>query len=86
MLALSGVSPYLKAAYFAVVIGTVICGILTLALQSCTHTVWSHCRDKVSLFLNGVGTLLFIVSLQSYAAILLFTFLVIKVILLTKKH
>ena len=86
LISLSGVSSYLKAAYFAVVIGTVIWGILTLALQSCTHTLWSHCKDKVSLFLNGVGTLLFIVSLQPYAAILLFVFLAIKVILLTKKH
>jgi len=86
LLSLTEVAPYLRAAYFAVVGSIVIWGILTLALQNCQRMFWSKIKDKISLLLNGIGTLLFIASLQAYAAILLFIFLAIKVILLIKKH
>ena len=86
LLSLTEVAPYLRAAYFAVVGSIVIWGILTLALQNCQRMFWSKIKDKLSLLLNGIGTLLFIASLQAYAAILLFIFLAIKVILLIKKH
>ena len=39
---------------------------------------------KVSLLLNTLAALLFIISLQPYASVLLFTFLMIKVLLLIK--
>lgn len=86
LLTLTEVAPYLKGAYFVVVIGMVIWGILALALQNCQWLLWEKIKDKISLLLNGIGTLLFIASLQAYAAILLFIFLAIKVILLIKKH
>lgn len=84
LLSLSSTSPWLKTAYFAVVIAIVVWGILTLALQTCRMPFWVQNRNKISLALNAVGALLFIVSLQPYAATFLFLFLVIKVLMLIK--
>lgn len=78
LLALSGISMWQKAAYYAVVLGMVAVGILTLALR----------RDKkraFSLTINAVGELMFILSRQPYAASLLFVFLGIKALLLIRK-
>ena len=85
LLSLTEITPYLKILYFAVVIGMTASGILTLALQNCHHTVWLQHKRKISLLLNTAGVLLFIISLQPYAAVFLFIFLVIKVLLLIKK-
>ena len=57
---------------------------LTLALQNCRHTVWMRSKNKISLLCNGAGMLLFIVSLQPYAAVFLFSFLLIKALMLVK--
>ena len=84
LLSLTGVQPYLKAAYFIVVIAMIASGVLTLALQNCQQTLWVQNKNKLSLVFNGAGALLFIVSLQPYAAALLFVFLVIKALLLIK--
>lgn len=84
LLSLTGVQPYLKAAYFIVVTAMIVSGVLTLALQNCQQTLWVQNKNKLSLVFNGAGALLFIVSLQPYAAALLFVFLAIKVLLLIK--
>ena len=86
LLSLAEIAPYLKIAYFAAVIGMIAMGVLTLALQNCRQTVWVRNKDKISLILNAIGALLFIISLQPYAATFLFIFLIIKVLLLTKKQ
>ena len=78
LLSLTGIASWLHTAYFVVVIGMIASGILTLALQNHKRTV--------SLVCNAVGVLLFIVSLQPYAASFLFVFLAIKAILLIKKR
>ena len=85
LLSLSGVSSWLRTAYFAVVIGIILCGILTLALQNCRQAFWDRSKTQISLLINAVGTLLFMVSLQPYAAAFLFVFLAIKVPMLIKK-
>ena len=85
LLSLSGVSSWLRTAYFAVVIGIILCGILTLALQNCRQAFWDRSKTQISLLINAVGTLLFMVSLQPYAAAFLFVFLAIKVLMLIKK-
>ncbi len=84
LLTLSEISPWLRCAYFVVVIGLIACGILTLALQNCQQAFWRRGKKKLSLMLNVVGTVLFIVSLQPYAAAFLFMFLAIKVLMLIK--
>ena len=84
LLSLNEIAPYLRTAYFVVVIGIIIWGVLTLALQNCRQTFWVRNKSKITLVLNTVGALLFIISSQPYAAAFLFIFLVIKVLMLIK--
>ena len=84
LLALTEIVPYLRIAYYVTVIGTIIMGILTLALQNCSQSIWLQHKHKASFLLNAAGALLFIISLQPYAAALMFIFLVIKVFMLIK--
>ena len=86
LLSLTAVSLWLRTAYFAVVIGAVVWGILTLALQNCRLLFWERNKSRISLAWNATGALLFIVSLQPYAAVFLFLFLMIKVLMLIKRQ
>ena len=83
---LTVIAPYLKAAFFAAVIGMIISGILTLVLQNYRGVFWVRNKSMISLALNATGALLFIISSQPYAATFLFVFLVIKMIMLIKKQ
>ncbi len=83
LISLSG-APYLMAAYYIVTIGTVVFGILALALQNWRRPTWVSCRDKISLGLSVVGTLLFTISMQPYPAVSIFVCLIIKVFMLIK--
>ena len=85
LLSLNGISSWLKGLYFAVTAGMALCGILTLALQRCQYRRWTKHKTAISLVFNTAGTLLFIISLQPYAAAYLFAFLLIKAFLLRKK-
>ena len=73
-----GIQPYLRVVYLAAVIGLMLVGTLTLALQSCRGSVWLKSKTKLSLSLGAVAVLLFIMSLQPYAAMLAFVFLTVK--------
>ena len=84
LLSLTEIAPYLKTAYFVVVIGMIVSGILTLALQNCDQAFWVKNKCKISLAFNAVGALLFIIGSQPYAAVFLFIFLAIKVLMLVK--
>ena len=84
LLSLSEIAPYLRTAYFVVVIGIILWGVLTLALQNYHQPLWVKNKSQVSLVFNSVGALLFIMSSQPYAAAFLFIFLVIKVLMLIK--
>lgn len=86
LLSLTGIASYLRIAYFVVVIGIAVFGILTLALQKCQQLFWVRNKNRISLILNAVGVTLFIISTQPYAAILLFVFLVIKGLMLIKSR
>ena len=86
LLELSSVNSYIITAYFVFVALIIVCGILTLALQNCSKTFWVKNSSIISLVLNIVGVLLFIVTLQPYAAVFLFVFLTIKVLILVKKQ
>lgn len=85
LLGLNAVGAYLIVLYWAVIIVLCIAGVLTLALQNVQHMVWAKSKRGVSLVLNVIGALLFIVSLQPYAATFMFLFLMIKAFLLLKK-
>ena len=84
LLMLSGVSDYLKIAYFVIVVGTVVFGILTLVFSGCKANVWIRSKIKISLALGVLSVLLFMISLQAYAAVFAFSLLIIKVVLLLK--
>ena len=85
LLTLCGVARYLKVAYFTVVMGTVIVGILMLILKNCTSTVWLKSKIKLSLTLSILSAMLFTISLQPYAAVFAFSLFIIKVVLLLRK-
>ena len=82
---LDSVQPYLKIAYFAVVISMIIMGILMLALQNCQCVAWSKSKTTISLILGAITVLLFMISSQPYAAVFAFALLVIKVLTLIKR-
>ena len=84
LLALTQTTPWLKTVYLIWVAGMILWGIITLALQNCGKTVWMTHKSKLSLILNAVGVLLFILSKQPYAAVYVFFMLVVKGILFTK--
>ena len=86
LLSLTAISVYLKGAYFAVVIGMILLGILTLALQNSTQKLWTSSKHALSCGFSGVGLLLFVLSRQPYAATLLLIYLTIKAFLLVQKQ
>ena len=86
LLALTEISAYLKTAYFASVIATILMGVLTLALQNWQGAFWLRNKSRFSLGLTALGVLLFILGRQPYAAAFAFVFLVIKGFLLLKKQ
>ena len=85
LLSLTMISLYLKIGYYACVAGMAVVGLLTLALQNCRNTTWLRYKGKLSMLWNIVSVLLFTVSLQPYAATLVFLFLMIKVLILVKR-
>ena len=86
LISLSNIQPYLLILYYAVVIGLVLFGVLTLALQNCRQTLWNRYKYTISLVLSSFGVFLFIISQQPYASILTFVFLVIKALMLIKRR
>lgn len=86
LLNLTVVSQYLKSLYFIAVVLIILCGIGTLALQNFRNIYWDKIKSKISLILNIFCVLLFIISQQPYAAVLMFIFLMIKVLSFIKWH
>lgn len=86
LVSLTDAAPYLRAAYFTVIISIVLSGVLNFALQNLQWHFFEKNKNNISLVLNAVGVLLFIVSPQPYAAVFLFVFLIIKGFLLAKKQ
>ena len=82
LLALTGVSLYLRITYFVSVAGLASVGMLTLVLKN--GTFWMQNKSKLSVSLTVLAVFVFIVSLQPYAAVLLFAFLIIKAFLLIR--
>ena len=84
LLSLSTISPYLRIGYFIAVTGSITVGILTLVLQNWEIRFWAQNKNKISLFFNTIGVLLFVISQQPYAATFLLFFLIIKALMLMK--
>ena len=77
LLALS-VSPYLKTAYFVLIIAVILLGVLTLIYGG----AFAKYKNIFSIILTAILLLLFILNLQPYAATLVFAFLLIKALIL----
>ena len=84
LLSLNGIASYLRIVYYAIVISIAVYGILTLAFQNCQKLFWVQNREKISIILNAIAVLLFIISSQVYAGAFLFVFLIIKALMLIK--
>ena len=85
LIALDGVQPYLKIAYFAVVVSMIVMGILTLALQNCQGGAWVKSKTTVSLVLGAILVLFLMISSQPYGAVFAFSLLAIKALMLIKR-
>ena len=84
LLSICGLPAYLEIVYFVFVAFSILWGILTLAMQTCSSAIWHSSNIKASLATSAIGVLLFIVSRQPYASVLLFVFLLIKALMLIK--
>ena len=84
LFSLSGVSGYVKFSYFAIILGIVLTGIATLALQNCESSFWMQRKHYISVILSAFGTVCFMMTLQPYAAFFTFVFLIIKASMLIK--
>ena len=74
------VLPYLKITYFILIFAIILFGILTLALQAFENKF--KLKNIISIILSAVLLVLLILSLQPYAAILAFVFVLIKALIL----
>lgn len=84
LLSLTQIPAYVRIPYFIVVIGLIMSGMLTLTLQNSSIPFWMRIKGKLSLGLSVVAVLFFTMSLQPYAAMFTFLFLIIKALMLIK--
>ncbi|MGI6513961.1 MAG: helix-turn-helix domain-containing protein [Syntrophomonadales bacterium] len=77
---------FIKVAYLTVVLITIAWGIGTLALQNYHNEVWEKSKNTVSVLLSTFAVIIFMASLQPYAAFFTFVFLIIKGVLLIKRQ
>lgn len=84
LISLSQEQWFITAAYFTVVLLTIVWGIATLALQNYQDIIWTKSKNIVSVTLSTLSVVLFMASVQPYAAFLMFVFLMIKGVLLIK--
>ncbi len=85
LLGLTANAPYMRFGYFSMALGMFAFGLLTLSLQNYQGAFWRKYKKRISIALSILGTFLFIVSAQPYAATFLFTFLLIKIFIAMKK-
>lgn len=85
LLSLTAVQPYVLAAYYTVVIGLIVIGVATLALQNVSLPLWQKSKHILSLTWHILGILCFILSPQPYTAAFFFVFLIFKALILLEK-
>ena len=84
LIALTDIAMYMCITYYVVVASVTAMGIVSLALRNSCRDLWLRSKNKISILLNSLGVLIFIISLQPYAAAFLFVYLMIKVLMLIK--
>lgn len=86
LLSLEGIQSYLKITYFVSLAVIIFWGILILASQRSKNVFLNKHKYKISLIIYAVAAFVFILSSQPYAAAFFFIFLLIKIMILTKKR
>ena len=76
---------YLRIMFYDIVSSSVVCGIMTLALQSSNWMLWRRTKRSVSVALSIIALLIFVLSRQTYAAVFVLAFLALKALLLIKR-
>ena len=84
LISLTAVASYVKVLYVTIVVVMNIAGIFTLALQNYRAQWWENSKCKLSFALTLMGVLLFVVTQQPYAAVLMLLFLIIKGLLVVR--
>ncbi len=86
LLSLTSTAFFSKVIYYVLTFAMIAFGVLTLVLQKCNKMFWVKSKEVISLVLNALAVLVFIISPHVYAAVFLFVFLVIKALILIKKQ
>lgn len=84
LLALSGVNPRVRLVCLLVVALTILNGVSAIAVSRLDKPVWNRHRLVTGLALSILGSAVFILSRQPYAAMLYFAPLVVKGVLVTQ--
>ena len=82
LLALTGVSPWVRSVFLAVVVATTLCGLCEVVASSLEKPRWSRMTLAVGVVLSVACVAVFIVTRQPYAGIVSFALLVTKILLL----
>ncbi len=82
--AITDIPVYIRIPYFVLVALTAVFGIAMLAMQSCRSLIWTKRKHRISVILSVLCVLIFILSGQPYAAVFMFSLLLIKGVLLMK--
>lgn len=85
LLALSGINPWVKAVFAAVVAATIICGLCEVSVSSYDKLNWRSALLAIGVSLSVACVAVFIVARQPYAGIFSFALLVVKSLLLIRR-
>jgi transcriptional regulator with XRE-family HTH domain len=84
LLYLKNSQTYLKIVYFTLVFSSALIGIIQLILVNCQSKFWQKSKRKISLAITIIMVVVFSASLQPYASIFTFAFLLIKAMTVIK--
>lgn len=82
---LTQIKEYLKIAFWSLTISHVVLGVVMLTQLNFQFKVWQKIKRKLSIAFTVVSVALFSLSLQPYASLLAFIFLIIKFVVAFKR-
>lgn len=86
LLTFQGTSSYVRPLFLVEISLIVIKGILILSLQNIDSPLWNRIKFKVSIYLNLIAMVTFIICSQPYPALLMLVYLIIKSVIFKKMH
>ena len=81
LLALSGISPWVKGAFAVIVATTILCGFIEVAVSNLDKPSWSRVLQAIGISLSVACVAVFIVARQPYAGIFSFALMITKSLL-----